>query len=238
MGMAISYMSSPSRGGCDSRLAQPIGFRGWDGSMLIGVLVCSARAFSPSSSLPALSPSPGPGPRARTSAASVSSYSQAQLMPVDPRSPSARSRTGCYYVRLAPARQPPGCGWSSGGLGARDRTSGASRTSSNTCSSKARHFEEQVVNSSVDGPGIRADANAATSYGDTQYATRADRRARALDQRCSSRGLGQRRHLRREAVGRQRIVLRMAHEPRRRDARRRKIRRVQLEARYAGARRS
>ena len=182
-----------------------------------------------------------------TTAASVASFALSQQMPVDPEVVVGTLPNGLrYYVRAERQARPPrrAAAGRQGRLGARGRRPAAGwRTSSSTCSSRARGTSRgKGINDFLASLGlsIGADANAATSYDDTQYTLRVptDVARRARPRAARPGGLGaapprfdQERH---RAPARHRAVGVAACTSAPASARADKIRRVQLEgSRYA-----
>src|SRR5436190_218931 len=119
-----------------------------------------------------------PAPGRETSAASVSSYSQAQLMPVDPEVTVGTLPNGLrYYVRhnTRPAnRAELRLVVKAGSVLEDEDQQGVAHFVEHMQFEGTRHFPKNGVVEFLGsmGLGIGADANAATSYDDTQYTLR------------------------------------------------------------------
>ena len=166
-------------------------------------------------------------------------------MPVDPEATVGTLPNGLrYYVRAEREARAgaPSCGWSSKpDRCSKTTTSAAWRTSSSTCSSRAPStFRGRASTTSCrrSGLSIGADANAETSYDDTQYTLRVPTDTPGCSiARCSSSKTGRRprRSIRAASSSERGIVLaewrmHLGAGERTQD----KIRRVQLEgSRYA-----
>ena len=121
----------------------------------------------------------GTPPGRETSAESVGSYALSQQMPVDPEVIVGTLPNGLrYYVRAErqAGAAAPSCGSSSRpDRCSKTTTSRGWRISSSTCSSRARGTSRGRASASSwrrSASSIGPDANAATSYDDTQYTLR------------------------------------------------------------------
>src|SRR4029079_19135706 len=134
-------------------------------TLVVGVLLCTG-------------PSAQTLPGRETSAASVASYPLTQLMPIDPEATIGTLPNGLrYYVR--PTRRPAGrvelrLVVKAGSVLEDADQLGLAHFVEHMCFERTRRFPKQRLIEFLGSMGmsIGADANAATSYDDTQYTLR------------------------------------------------------------------